>query len=207
MHSLPQFYKTIDKAVDFEPARTIGFYIWCKPYLELSPGTCFVLDDGAGRAVGYIIGTASTVTLIGYWKMGYVSQLHRSNAGGLFPLGGPSHDEPSLVKELRGVLNSAGCSMLENYPEILKRYPAHLHIDILPEFQNKGWGPQLMETFLTKVKQMGADGVHLGMVRSNRGAKRFYERLGFRVCDVVLDNGKSGELGVADDALCMVKEL
>jgi ribosomal protein S18 acetylase RimI-like enzyme len=64
-----------------------------------------------------------------------------------------------------------------------------------------------MDAFLAKVKGFGAKGVHLGMVASNTGAQRFYERLGFEVCKEVLDGGKSGEVGRDGDALCMVKSL
>jgi ribosomal protein S18 acetylase RimI-like enzyme len=204
---LLQFYKTIDERFDFEPARTIGSYIWCRPYLELSPETCFVLDDGEGRAVGYIIGTTSTVALISDWENKYLPRLQQS-----FPSSQPSWyaarpDEPGLVKHLRRDLDNAACSMVMNYPEILKKYPAHLHINILPVFHRKGWGSQLIGTYLAKIKKKGCDGVHLGMVKANDGARRFYDRLGFRVCDVVLDGGKSGEVGVAGNGLCLVKEL
>lgn len=34
--------------------------IFAQPYVELEPDLAFVLDDGQGRAVGYILGVADT---------------------------------------------------------------------------------------------------------------------------------------------------
>jgi GNAT superfamily N-acetyltransferase len=65
----------------------------------------------------------------------------------------------------------------------------------------------LIERFLEGVKGEGARGVHLGMMRANEGARVFYERLGFRVCPVVMDGGESGEEGVNGVVLHLVKEL
>lgn len=61
-----------------------------------------------------------------------------------------------------------------------RKYPAHLHIDILPEYQNKGYGAEMIKTLLTKLKEMNIPGVMLITNRDNKGAIRFYERLGFK---------------------------
>jgi len=73
---------------------------------------------------------------------------------------------------------------LHLYPERmlvprLAAYPAHLHIDLLPEWQGKGYGRGLMEAFLAGVHAAGAPRVHLGMVPTNTAARAFYHRLGF----------------------------
>ncbi len=62
-----------------------------------------------------------------------------------------------------------------------KRYPAHLHIDILPEYQGKGYGKQLINTLLDTLKSRNVPGVMLTASLSNTGARRFYERLGFEI--------------------------
>lgn len=97
--------------------------------------------------------------------------------------------------------------MLLSHASLLSKYPAHLHINILPEFTGLGWGQKLMSAFLPAVKGLGAGGVHLGMVASNDGARRFYERLGFELCGEVLDGGESGEAGRDGGAKCLVKSL
>jgi ribosomal protein S18 acetylase RimI-like enzyme len=97
--------------------------------------------------------------------------------------------------------------MLQEKPEMLAKYPAHLHIDILPDYQRQHYGPKLIDTFFYKMKVLGVPGVHLGMVQTNIGAKRFYERLGFQLCDEVLDKGESGEVGRNGVAICLVRNV
>lgn len=111
------------------------------------------------------------------------------------------------VQIFRAAVHNADCSMLLPWPGMLQKYPAHLHIDILPEFQGQGWGRKLIEAWCEKINGEGAKGVHLDMVKDNVGARRFYEKLGFGVCEQVLDGGASGETGVNGIVLTMVKKL
>ncbi|KAF2445916.1 acyl-CoA N-acyltransferase [Karstenula rhodostoma CBS 690.94] len=201
------FFTTIDPSVSHDPARTIGSYLWYKAYVYLTPSTCFVLDDGSGRAVGYIIGTPDTAAFAKRWRETFTPVVDPK----LVPPPGPQANDPEmeteLVKGLRREVHHAECSMLQSRPRLLSVYPAHLHINILPEFTGQGWGPKLMSAFLSTITQLGACGVHLGMVATNDGARRFYERLGFEVCGEVLDGGVSGEVGREGGAACLVKRL
>ena len=52
-----------------------------------------------------------------------------------------------------------------------------------------------MNKFLEKLKTTNVYGVHLIMAGDNIGAEVFYRKLGFSRFPVVLDDGKSGELG------------
>jgi GNAT superfamily N-acetyltransferase len=204
-----QFYTTIDKSVDFEPARTIGSYLWCKAYYTLTPSTCFALDDGSGRTIGYILGTPDTKAFVRRWH----EMLNTFIDSKLIPPPGPDlaveESAGDLVRSLKKSLYEAQCSMLlgEGKEQLLKAYPAHLHVNILPEYQGRGCGKMMINTFLERLRQLGAPGVHLGMVRSNDGARRFYERLGFELCTEVLDGGESGEVGRDGNAICLVKCL
>ena len=74
----------------------------------------------------------------------------------------------------------ASASDFESAPaDILERYPAHLHIDLLPVTQGQGLGRRLIERFTELLRERGVRGVHLGVDRRNTGAHRFYERTGF----------------------------
>ncbi|KAF2659500.1 GCN5-related N-acetyltransferas-like protein [Lophiostoma macrostomum CBS 122681] len=196
------FYTTIDSSVNSEPARTIGSYLWCKSYLVLSPHTCFVLDNGSGLPVGYIIGTPSTTDFASRWEDVLIPIVD--------PKLVPRDDQPGetqLVRDLKRALYGAECSMLQKSEELLQRYPAHLHVNVLPEYQGRGFGSLLTGKFLERMGEEGVRGVHLGMVRGNEGARRFYERAGWRVCEEVLDGGSSGEVGRDGNALCLLKDL
>lgn len=120
-------------------------------------------------------------------------------------------DDPAMetdhVKGLRKAVYEGECSVLQGAVGILNEYPAHLHINLLPEFTGQGLGAKLMERFLEAIQGLGAGGVHLGMVRTNHGARRFYERLGFQLCQEILDGGASGELGRQDSSVWLVRKL
>ncbi|EPJ41268.1 hypothetical protein STAFG_1696 [Streptomyces afghaniensis 772] len=54
-------------------------------------------------------------------------------------------------------------------PELVA-YPAHLHIDLLPEWQGRGHGRRLMRTFLATLQDKGVPAVHLAMATANTRA-------------------------------------
>lgn len=59
-----------------------------------------------------------------------------------------------------------------------------MHIDLLPEYQGRGCGRELLEAFAGAPADAGAPAVHLGMVTVNVRARGFYDRLGFHVIGV-----------------------
>lgn len=63
----------------------------------------------------------------------------------------------------------------------LKKYPAHLHINIQAEFRGQNIGQGLMERFIEQVKQKGLPGIHLSTRMDNTKGRRFFERMGFRL--------------------------
>lgn len=61
----------------------------------------------------------------------------------------------------------------------LAAWPAHLHIDLLPEWQGRGYGRKLMRTLLAALAERGVPAVHLVMTVANKPARAFYGRMGF----------------------------
>jgi ribosomal protein S18 acetylase RimI-like enzyme len=66
---------------------------------------------------------------------------------------------------------------------VVTRYPAHLHIDLLPVLQGKGVGRAMMNRLLADLRARGVPGVHLGVDARNLRAVGFYEHLGFEHLD------------------------
>jgi hypothetical protein len=64
-----------------------------------------------------------------------------------------------------------------------------------------------MDAFLGKMKELGVRGVHLGVLRESKGSIKFYEKIGWRVVNVVLDSGESEEVGVSGRAVCLVRDV
>lgn len=82
---------------------------------------------------------------------------------------------------------------VEGKEELVGTYRATMHIDLLPDFQGKGWGKQMIERFVGSVKdavaQQGAGdpkldygkGIQIGVSGENTKVIPFYEKLQFRV--------------------------
>jgi ribosomal protein S18 acetylase RimI-like enzyme len=140
--------------------------IFAAPYVTHEPQHAHVLDDGRGRAVGYILGTADTAEFVEWYRREWLPAR---------PYPPSERDEDMLAAHHRPE------RML--VPE-LAAYPAHLHIDLLPDWQGKGWGRELMAAFLAGLAEAGVRAVHLGMLSTNVSARAFYDRLGFHEIDV-----------------------
>ncbi|MEV8596024.1 GNAT family N-acetyltransferase [Streptomyces sp. NPDC052012] len=146
------------------------------PYVHLEPELAFVLDDGHGRAVGYILGTADTPRFAEAFRTTWLPLVAERYPE---PSGPPSTPDETMA-------------LLLHHPERmvvpeLAAYPAHLHIDLLPAWQGRGHGRELMRTFLGALQGRGVPSVHLVMATANKPARAFYDRMGFHVIDVPMD--------------------
>lgn len=72
------------------------------------------------------------------------------------------------------------------FKELTRRFPAHLHVNLLPDARGAGIGGQLVARFVSDAANAGAPGVH---VVTSRGARNvgFYARNGFT------ERGAAGE--------------
>ncbi|MGW2741107.1 GNAT family N-acetyltransferase [Streptomyces sp. NPDC001450] len=159
--------------------------IFAEPYCHLDPDLAFVLDDGEGEAVGYVLGTADTERFVRDFRRTWI------------PLLADRYPEPTApprtpTEEMLGLLHRPERMLV---PE-LAAYPAHLHIDLLPLWQGRGHGRRLMHTLLNALRAQGVPAVHLGMVTANTAARAFYDRLGFHEIPVA-DPGPLTYLGRA----------
>jgi len=60
------------------------------------------------------------------------------------------------------------------------RWPAHLHIDLLPSIRGRGVGRRLVDRWLGTLRDLGVPGCHLETWGENAAAIAFFEALGFR---------------------------
>ncbi|MFJ4856240.1 GNAT family N-acetyltransferase [Streptomyces sp. NPDC088730] len=142
--------------------------IFAAPYAYLEPDLAFVLDDGTGRAVGYILGTADTPRFVAEFRERWLPLVDDR-----YPR--PRGEPRCPADEMTALLHNPERMVL---PE-LADHPAHLHIDLLPDWQRRGYGRELMDTFLAALRAKGVTGVHLSMLTANTRARAFYDRLGF----------------------------
>ncbi|WP_353809011.1 GNAT family N-acetyltransferase [Agromyces sp. SYSU T00194] len=145
--------------------------VYALPYLAHDPGLALVVDDGE-RVVGYVLGTADTDAFVRWWRVEWLPGFDARHPEPAAPTRrAPAYTESQLVADGRNPERM-------RIPE-LDAYPAHLHIDLLPEAQGGGLGRRLIDAFRELLAARGVPGVHLSMDAANAGARAFYDRLGF----------------------------
>lgn len=156
-------------ARDVYPDHDLLATIFAVPYAVLEPELTFVLDDGAGNAVGYVVGTADTARFVEWFRSTWLPQV-----GERYPA--PSGPPATPTESMLNLLHTPERMI---WPELVD-HPAHLHIDLLPEWQGRGFGRALMHRLLDELNGQGVPGVHLCMSIANTRARAFYDRVGFR---------------------------
>ena len=154
----------------YHDPRLLG-HIFAAPYALLEPSLAFVAEDTAGVS-GYIVGALDTQAfgerLESKWWPGLRTR---------YPA-----PTPGLPAE-RWTPDQRLASMI-HYPwriphGLARRYPSHLHINLLPRLQASGYGSRLTKTLIAALRGRGSRGVHLHVFHGNRCAAGFYRHLGF----------------------------
>lgn len=75
------------------------------------------------------------------------------------------------------------------WAHLTAEYPAHLHINVAPEWRSAGLGARLIEAFAADAKAAGAPGLHVVTGEGMRNIG-FYERNGFGHLATLEQSGK-----------------
>lgn len=137
------------------------------PYVHRHPDLAFVVETDDGRVVGYVVATPDTRSFEDWFRDEWWPP---------FTERWPRPDEERTRQDANLLYAYGRHGGAEPYGDT---YPAHLHIDLLPEAQGQGWGRRLLETLTGALRERGVTGLHLGTDVNNVGAMAFYERLGF----------------------------
>jgi ribosomal protein S18 acetylase RimI-like enzyme len=149
--------------------RLLG-HVYVGPYLALSPELALVLDRGDGTPVGYALAARDTAGFAARCEARWWPALRRR------------YPDPAGVPPERRSPDQRLASQIHHpppVPDVAARYPSHLHIDLLPEAQGRGYGRALLDRLLAGLADAGSPGVHLGVDPANTGALGFYRRWGF----------------------------
>jgi len=142
-------------------------------YTDHAADAAYVVADGSDAAQGYLLGCEDTSRVPDPIRSLAPTVLRR---GLLFRPGTAGvlwRGVSDTLGELRQGRRGAD-------PALDPRWPAHLHIDLLPAARGAGMGTELMRTWLTRLRARGVPGCHLGTMAENRTAIAFFEHLGFR---------------------------
>ncbi|MCX5140824.1 MULTISPECIES: GNAT family N-acetyltransferase [unclassified Streptomyces] len=146
-------------------------HVYAGPYPAADPGLTFVAHDAHGL-LGYVVATADTPAFDAWLEENWWPGLRHRYPGPLATDPGDGSQDWRRVAHIHH----------PDPPEpdaLFDRYPAHLHIDILPRGQGTGLGRRLMTTLLEALRERGVRGVHLGVGGGNPGARAFYLKVGF----------------------------
>ena len=155
-----------DPVIGYRLARMFSTY-----YVRECYDTCFVVADESDKAVGYILCEPD------YKRYKKIFR---------------KVDVPE-IKKLHKKSGQQAWLFAIPYCFFGHKYPAHLHIDILDEYQNQGLGSKLMEVLFEELKKRKVKGIMLQANLSNEGAVRFYKRLGFKMLSTKLHTATMGK--------------
>lgn len=146
-----------------EAARENTLFLYSRWYTRCAQTHCFAVTDKTDTPVGYILCAPD--------YHAYKQSFHENECKQIRKYG--------LLRYLYAYFSP---NVQKKYASV---YPAHLHIDILPAFQNQGVGTKLIGTLKSHLKDLGIAGVFLSVGKQNSGAIRFYKRNGFQVLDII----------------------
>ncbi|EFI27731.1 hypothetical protein CC1G_14654 [Coprinopsis cinerea okayama7 len=153
--------------------------VYAVPYVHLPTTWGYVLEeDGTGDVVGYILGSKDTRAYERYAQEDWWPSLAEK-----YP---PSTASKSGDVHYTNLLRNMHTAPQAN----IDFSPAHLHINILPAYQKKGWGRKLIGEAIKYLEGEGFEGVWLGLDPRNTAARAFYGRLGFKVIEGAPDNNQ-----------------
>lgn len=144
-------------------------HFYAGPYAVLSPELCFVLTQ-QGMPIGYVLGVRDSAEFAAACETGWFPPLRER-----YPL--PSDADQSEDAGIIRLIHSG------HSDTAFSDYPAHLHIDILPEGQGHGFGRKLLEALFNQMRALNVPAVFLEVSNDNPRAIGFYERIGFEMLE------------------------
>ena len=154
--------------------RRLLYLIFIAYYTKYEAKHCFVAESTPdNQVVGFICGTLDTQTQekefsrLMHWRIAL-----RACTITIWRYPMTFVNLIKMSKTRPGILH-------EEFSKIIDNYPAHLHINLLPEYQRKGYGGRLIVYFENHLRAKGIQGVHLQTTNYNRKAIPFYRKMGY----------------------------
>jgi GNAT superfamily N-acetyltransferase len=156
-------------------------HIYSAPYALLEPWLALMVEDEEGVA-GFAVGTTETTA----WE--------RKLESTWWPPLRKQYTEPPQTDASRWTPDQRRIFAIHHPTPtpsaIAVRYPAHVHMNLLPRLQGRGIGTKLFRQWLAVASVRGAKSLHVGINRANVGALAFWQKMGFD--DLVLEGLPEG---------------
>ena len=153
---------------------------WVGAYERFLPEWTYLLRAPDGSIAGYLTGCPETSRLEVQRKFKQWPLLWAGIASRKFAW---NADTRQFVRRRLGLEKGPEQRFSAETEQALhKTYPAHLHINLKPEFQGLREGDRLLEMFFKDLQSARVSGVH---VRCGQGPLGFYLRTGFQVLEQI----------------------
>lgn len=140
-----------------EKDKKAKWYMFLDYYIEKEPDCCFVAANDKDEAVGFAIASTNYEQYEKTYRALYLKKLTQQRL------------VYGLYKNFELILSR----------KLGKKYPAHLHIDINPEYQRMGLGHKLMDALILQLHQKDVSSVFLVVGNKNEKGINFYTKYGF----------------------------
>lgn len=149
--------------------------VFLSPYTRYAPDRVLVAANGTDLPVGYLLVVPDTLAFIQWWRSEVTPAFAETHLRVARPV--PNERDEQWLHDLghepeRMIPADVGLD--------LDLFPAHLHINLLPEAQGHGLGRAMLRDAAARLVADGVPGIHLGYDPANPGAAAFYDRLGWR---------------------------
>jgi ribosomal protein S18 acetylase RimI-like enzyme len=146
-------------------------HLYAAPYGVLEPSLAFVAEDSAGVG-GYIVGALDSQAFEERRERQWWPGLRRR-----YPQPLPETPAQRWTPDQRMAYRI-------HHPwrapaDLAERYPSHLHINLVPRLQARGYGKSLIKTMIEELCAQGSGGLHLHVNPGNQRAASFYRHIGF----------------------------
>lgn len=136
--------------------------MYCDYYLDNQSDHCFVAVDENDAPIGYVLCSVDRDDYEEKMTEQYLPLVRKLNSGEYF----------HWIAEIK-----------VSGRFVRQGYLAHLHINVLPDYQRQGIGTQLIQALENKLREMYVEGIYLICGQKADGARAFYEKMGYEDID------------------------
>lgn len=178
-----------DPHIEGHPDPEIIFQRWGQYYCNESRNHCFVACDDSDNAIGVILCAPDTRFYQKDFNRNYFNTVRTA-----YKEIKTKHPESIKKHDLSYYKYPEGwpVNLVHFYRinKIFRDYPAHLHINIHPDYRRHGLGKRLVNRLCEHLKENAVSGLHLAVGAENSKAIAFYEKYGFKELLNVFPKGR-----------------
>ncbi len=140
--------------------KVLSQHLYIDYYTEFSKDNCFLaINTENNEIVGYIIAETDFLRYQNHMLTYYLEQAKAI--------------EQSFEERVK--------NEVETYAFYHQQYPAHLHMDVKPGFQNHGIGTILLQFLFNHLRSINCQAVMLSVSKKNERANYFYQKNGMEI--------------------------